>query len=37
VKLPPGAGERTLSVLIEAQRGKQAGLGGAVSVEAKGP
>ena len=31
--LPPGKGDRTLSVLIEAQPGKQAGLGGSVAVE----
>jgi beta-galactosidase len=34
VPLPPGEGERTLSVLIEAQPGKAAGLGGVVSIDA---
>lgn len=34
VKFPPRKGEVTLSVLIEAKRGQQAGLGGTVVVEA---
>lgn len=34
VAIPPGEGDRTLSVLIEAQPGKPAGLGGAVTVDA---
>jgi beta-galactosidase len=34
VAIPPGEGERTLSVLIETTPGKPAGFGGAVSVEA---
>ena len=34
VKFPPRKGEATLSVLIEARRGQQAGLGGAIIVEA---
>jgi beta-galactosidase len=34
VTIPPATGERTLSVLVEGAAGKQAGLGGAVHVQA---
>ena len=37
VTIPPGEGERTLSVLIETPPGKSAGLGGAVTIEAVSP
>jgi beta-galactosidase len=33
VKLPPGAGEKTLSILIEGEPGQGAGLGGIVNVK----
>ena len=35
VAIPPGEGERTLSVLVESQPGKPAGFGAAITVEPK--